>query len=100
MYLVQLLPRHDNNDQDFPHPYFNAVREDLTGRLGGTAFLRSPAVGLWKEGYDVVNRDDVVMFEVLTEQLDQVWWDCSRTHLQKTFRQDEVLIWASVITRL
>ena len=101
MHLIQLLlPLHDNNGQDFP-TYFNGVREDLTDRFGGvTAFLRSPAVGLWKESNDQVNRDEVVMFEVMAERLDEAWWADYRTHLQKTFRQDEVLIWASVITRL
>jgi len=102
MHLIQLLlPLHDNDKQEFPHTYFNKVREDLTDRFGGvTAFVRSPAVGLWKEGNDQVNRDEVVMFEVMAEQLDKDWWVSYRTQLQKTFRQDEVLIWASAITKL
>jgi hypothetical protein len=50
------------------------VRKDLMECFGGvTAFLRSPAVGLWKEGNDEVNRDEVVMFEVMTDQLDEDW---------------------------
>jgi hypothetical protein len=102
MHLIQLLlPLHDNNNQDFPNTYFNRVRQDLTDRFGGvTAFVRSPAVGLWKEGNDEVNRDEVVMFEVMADQLDKDWWADYRTQLQKIFRQDEVLIWASTITRL
>ncbi len=76
MYLTQLvLPLHDNNKEKFPEEYFIRVREDLTERFGGvTAFLRSPAIGLWKEGNDEVNRDEVVMFEVMAEQLDQEGW--------------------------
>jgi hypothetical protein len=102
MHLVQLLlPLHDNHKQAFPSAYFNKVREDLTNRFGGvTAFVRSPAVGLWKENSAEINRDEVVMFEVLTEQLDKDWWADYRKQLQDRFRQEELLVWASNITRL
>jgi hypothetical protein len=102
MYLIQLLlPLHDNNKKEFPNTYFNTVREDLTERFGGvTAFVRSPAVGLWKEVNDELNRDEVVMFEVMADQLDKDWWTGYRSHLQEKFRQDEVLVWASTITKL
>lgn len=102
MHFVQLLlPLHDNHKQAFPIAYFNEVREDLTNRFGGvTAFLRSPAVGLWKENSADINRDEVVMFEVVTEQLDKAWWADYRKQLQDKFRQEELLVWASEITKL
>jgi hypothetical protein len=102
MHLIQLLiPLHDNHKQAFPTPYFNKVRQDLTNHFGGvTAFVRSPALGLWKENSDDMNSDEVVMFEVLTEQLDKEWWADYRKQLQERFRQEEVLIWASNITKL
>ena len=102
MHLVQLLlPLHDNDGRRFSPDYFNRVREDLTQRFGGvTAFVRATAVGVWKESPGEINRDEVVMFEVLAEQLDRDWWSSYRKQLQNKFRQDEVLIWASNITRL
>ena len=102
MHLIQLLlPLHDNDGQPFSVSYFTQVRHDLTDRFGGvTAFIRAPAVGLWKERADDINRDEVVMFEVLAEQLDRTWWSLYRKQLQNKFRQDEVLIWASTITKL
>jgi hypothetical protein len=102
MHLIQLLlPLHDNDGRDFPSLYFSQVRAELTERFGGvTAFIRAPAVGLWKENAQAVNRDDVVMFEVLAEHLDKDWWSLYRKQLQVKFRQDEVLIWASGIVRL
>ena len=102
MHLIQLLlPLHDNTNKAFPKSHFNRVREDLTDRFGGvTAFVRSPAIGLWKEGNDEVNRDEVVMFEVMADQLDKDWWATYRNQLQEQFRQDEVLIWASTINKL
>jgi len=102
MHLIQLLlPVHDNNGRRFPRNYFNQVREDLTERFGGvTAFIRAPAVGLWKETVNEITRDEVVMFEVLADQLDNNWWTGYRERLEENFRQDEVLIWASTIFRL
>ncbi|HEV7745195.1 MAG TPA: hypothetical protein VGO56_09390 [Pyrinomonadaceae bacterium] len=101
MQLVQLLiPLHDNHKQPFPAAYFNTVREDLTNRFGGvTAFVRSPATGHWKE-HAHIDRDEVVMFEVLTEQLDRDWWAHYRKQLEEKFRQEELLVWASNITKL
>jgi hypothetical protein len=102
MHLIQLLlPLHDNSKEKFPQDYFSNVRKDLTDRFGGvTAFLRSPAVGLWKEGNDEVSRDEVVMFEVMSPGLDTEWWSGYRTKLQERFRQEEVLVWASNVTKL
>ena len=102
MHLIQLLlPLHDNEGRAFPGTYFAQVREDLTERFGGvTAFIRAPAVGLWKEGPSDINRDEVVMFEVLAGELDRNWWALYREQLQSKFRQDEVLIWASSISKL
>jgi hypothetical protein len=62
--------------------------------------LRSPAVGLWKEGEDELTRDEVVMFEVVTSELDSDWWSRYRIELQNKFSQDELLVWASKITKL
>ena len=102
MHLIQLLlPLHDNDGRSFPAVYFKQVRADLTEHFGGvTAFLRAPAVGLWQDDAKDINRDEVVMFEVLTEQLDKNWWSLYRKKLQVKFRQDEVLIWATTISRL
>lgn len=102
MHLIQLLlPLHDNDGRDFPPAHFSQVRAELTERFGGvTAFIRAPAVGLWKESAADVSRDEVVMFEVLAEHLDQNWWSLYRKQLQNKFRQNEVLIWASNITKL
>jgi hypothetical protein len=51
------------------------VRDELTERFGGvTAHRRSPAEGLWKEDEGSVSRDEVVIYEVMTEELDREEW--------------------------
>ena len=51
MFLVQLLlPLRDNEGRPFGRADFERVRSELADRFGGvTAFLQSPASGIWKE---------------------------------------------------
>ena len=102
MHLVQiLLPLHDNHQQPFPRSDFDRVRAELTENFGGvTAFVRSPAEGLWKEDQNKVRRDDVVMFEVMVESVDHQWWSDYRERLRQRFKQDELLIVAIEIEKL
>jgi hypothetical protein len=70
-YLIQiLLPLFDNEGQHFPHSDYMRVRSELIERFGGlTAFTRAPAEGLWEENGETA-RDDIVVFEVMTSELD------------------------------
>lgn len=102
MYLVQLLlPLYDKAGRRVPHECFAQVRDELTERYGGvTAYLRSPAQGTWKEGSGAVERDQVVMCEVMVEQLDRTWWSAYRTALEARFGQQELMVRAQMIERL
>jgi hypothetical protein len=102
MFIVEIfLPLHDNHRQPFSPELFAAVRTELAHRFGGvTAFMRAPAVGLWKDDDGVARRDEIVVFEVMTEALDERWWSSYRTQLERTFKQDEVLLRATRSTRL
>ena len=102
VHLIKLLlPIYDNDKRAFPRAYFDQVRQDLTQQFGGvTAFVRSPAVGFWKDDEQDITRDDVIMFEVMTDQLDQDWWKTYRQKLEITFRQEAILIRAIETTKL
>ena len=102
MHLVQLLlPIYDNDKRAFPRASFDQVRQELTHQFGGvTAFVRSPAVGFWKDHEEDITRDDVIMFEVMTDDLDQGWWKSYRQELETTFRQENILIRAIETTKL
>jgi hypothetical protein len=77
------------------------VRNELTERFGGvTAYLRSPAEGLWKETDGDVARDDVVIYEVMTKELDRAEWKRYGEELAERFRQEEMMIRAISIERL
>ena len=101
-YLVQLLlPLRDNSGTPFPQHTFEQVRSELTERYGGvTAYLRSPASGVWKDDRGEVARDEVVMVEVMVDGLDRQGWDNYRRTLEDRFRQAEVLARALACDRL
>jgi len=102
MYLVELfLPLRDNEGSAFPKALYEAVRTELADMFGGvTAFTRAPATGLWEDGEGDVQRDEVVLFEVMAAQLDHAWWRGYREALEQRFRQDEVLVRATAVERL
>ena len=91
-YLVQLfLPLNDNTGAAFPRALFDDVRRELTDAFGGaTAFLRAPAVGAWEDDDGDVQRDEVVLLEVMADTLDRAWWARYRRDLERRFQQDEV----------
>jgi len=102
MYLVQmLLPLYDPAGGRFPHTHFSAVREELTRQFGGmTAYLRSPAEGTWREPGGSIDRDEMVMCEVMVGELDRAWWSAYRKELEQRFKQEELVVRASALEKL
>ena len=102
VHLVQiLLPVFDNTGARLDGALFGDVRRELTDAFGGvTAYVRSPAKGLWKRDDGNVERDDVVMVEVAVDALDRAWWRNYRTRLEQRFRQDTILVRAFAIETL
>lgn len=98
MYLVQiLLPIADNAGTPIPNAEWQRVRRTLTRRFGGlTAFTRAPAEGVWSKPAEG-GRDDIVVLEVMTEELDRAWWRRYRSELEQRFQQQEVIIRADAI---
>lgn len=94
MYLIQiLLPLYDNNSTPFPQEEYERVRDELTEIFGGiTTYVRSPAEGLWKESSTSTVHDDIVIYEVMTESLDRMWWQTYREELAARFRQEVLII--------
>lgn len=94
MKLVQLLlPLFDNAGRAFPRRMFDTVRVELTRQFGGvTAYVRSPAVGVWEDDDGSISRDDVVLFEVMADMFDREWWQHYRSDLEKRFSQDSIVV--------
>ena len=102
MYLIQLLlPVRSESGEPFPRAYYDDLAHELTDRFGGvTAYTRAPAAGLWEEPSGEKVRDDVVVYEVMAEALDETWWAGVRTRLEAQFQQEEMVIRSHGIRRL
>ena len=101
MNLIQiLLPLYSNEGALFPQSVFESVKKDLTNTFGGlTAYTRSPASGLWKEEGKTVH-DEIIIYEIMTDNIDTNYWNSYKLKLQQQFRQDEIIIRNSEIRLL
>jgi hypothetical protein len=93
-FLVQLLlPLRDDCGGRFAPGDFERVRRELTERFGGVTFYaRSPALGTWQDEGGGVERDEIVVVEVMAEREDRGWWRAYRAELERRFRQQEVVV--------
>jgi hypothetical protein len=82
MELVQiLLPRFDTTGRRVDRATFLALATDLRHTFGGvTAYLHSPAVGVWKQKRSL-RRDEVIVFEVMVHRANRATASgASRSH--------------------
>ena len=102
MFLVEIfLPTFDNEGQRFSKAAFDAVRHELTEKFGGvTAFTRAPAAGLWSDDSGHLHRDELAIFEVMSDVLDRAWWTAYRQDLEHRFRQQEIVVRATESERI
>jgi len=64
----------------------------LADRFGGaTAYSRAPADGVWK-GDHGLERDRILVIEVMLEALDEAWWRAYRSRLEAELGQEQILI--------
>ncbi len=100
--LIQIyLPLADNDGNRFPRQSFTAVEATLTEHFEGfTAFSRAPAAGAWQSPDEGVQRDDIVVYEVIVASLDAEWWSNYRKQLEHEFQQTRILIRAHQVQLL
>ncbi|KAB0265439.1 hypothetical protein [Microvirga brassicacearum] len=93
MYLVQiLLPLADRTGHRFSSAEYGRVRAEMTEHFGGiTSFTRAPAKGTWTEGGHT-EHDDLVVFEIMTREIDRRWWEDYRAELERRFMQETIVM--------
>lgn len=101
MHVIEIfLPLETRTGKPMPTEVIEGIVAGLAERFGGaTAFIRSPADGLWKEN-DGVERDQIVVVEVMVSEVNERWWEEYRSRLETEFAQGEVLIRASSCRKL
>ena len=77
------------------------TRRELSEAFDGlTAYVRSPAKGVWTAPDGHTEQDDVVMVEVVTDRFDRLWWRTYAERLATRFRQEIVHVRAMPIELL
>ena len=101
MVLIQLLlPTSGAASADGLAPLAETRRE-LAARFNGlTAYLRSPAKGLWTAPDGHTEQDDVIMVEVVTATFDRAWWQTYAATLAERFGQETIHVRAVPVDML
>ena len=99
MHLIQiLLPLSDDQGRRFAAGKYRKVQALLSQRFKGlTAYSRTVAEGLWKDGPSL-QRDEIIVYEVMTNSLNVKWWKNYQKHLQTVFAQESIVVRALKIT--
>ena len=104
MVLIQLLLPTTTGQRDGPQPTaaaLNDTRRELAETFEGlTAYVRSPAKGVWTAPDGRTEQDDVVMVEVVTETFDRAWWRIYAARLAERFQQDAIHVRAVSVQML
>ena len=91
MVLIQLLLPITDDSGDRATTALAETRRELVDRfMGVTAYVRSPAKGLWTAPDGHTEADDVVMVEVVTDTFDRAWWRTYSARLAQRFAQDTI----------
>ena len=102
MYQIELyLPLYNNDKKAFPTSHYESVKQNLSDKFGGiTMYSRTPVIGLWKESQESIVKDDLVIYEIISEKLDESFWQEYKFMLQSLFQQEAIIIKSSKIKLL
>ena len=101
MVLIQLLLPTSGAASDDGLAPLAETRRELAERFNGlTAYLRSPAKGLWTAPDGHTEQDDVVMVEIVTDRFDPVWWRTYVSVLAERFGQESIHVRAIPVAML
>jgi hypothetical protein len=62
-----------------------------------TAFTRNPAKGISLLEDNQRSEDDIIVYEVMVERVDHLWWQSYKLDLEQRFEQQEILIRAALV---
>jgi hypothetical protein len=94
MHLIQiLLPLCKKGGARVSRALLRSTAKQLAKEFGDvTAYTRAPAQGLWRRSGAKLDRDDIVVYEVMAPTVDPMFWKARRRVLEKDFMQDEIIL--------
>jgi hypothetical protein len=102
MHLIQiLLPLYKKGGGRVSRALLRSTAKQLAKEFGGvTAYTGAPAQGFWRRSGTKLDRDDIVVYEVMAPTVDPVFWKARRRALERDFMQDEIMVRAARTMRL
>jgi hypothetical protein len=102
MYLIQiLLPLYEKSGRKVSRALLRSTAKQLADEFGGlTTYTRAPAEGLWRRRGVKLDRNDVVVYEVMAQKVDLGFWSARRGKLEKELVQDAIVVRAIRAKRL
>ena len=99
MVLIQtLLPVSASRADGEADEPIRQTRRELVDAFGGmTAYLQTPAQGVWTSPEGERERDAVVLVEIVTERFDRAWWRQYAQTLATRFHQDVIHVRALAV---
>ena len=97
MFLIQLLLPVTGVTEEASAKVTTTMRELADQFDGLTAYMRSPARGLWTAPDGRTERDDVMLVEIVADAFDRVWWRTYQKSLAERFAQQEIHVRAFAI---
>lgn len=66
----------DNNGQRFAGNWYMIISRELNDQFNGvTIYQQAPVTGLWKEEEQKTVKDELIIYEVMADQMDLVYWE-------------------------
>jgi inorganic pyrophosphatase len=92
--LIQLfLPVESNDGKPFPKQYFDRVKESLIKKFNGVSmFVNSPVNGMWEDQDKDIQKDKLVVYEVMADMIELSYWEKYKKDLEKQFKQDVIVV--------
>ena len=79
---------------------YEGIAKELAKDFGGvTAYVHSPALGLWRRK-GKLQRDEVVVFEIMVGRIRREYWRKFRNQLEAQFLQQEIVVRALPFEKL
>ena len=76
------------------------LAHELTTKFGGvTSYVRAPAEGRWLTDART-HHDEITVVEVMTAQIDTLYWSDLRARLERELAQERIVIRSQVIELL
>jgi inorganic pyrophosphatase len=92
--LIQIfLPVVDENGSPFPNRFFVQVKNKLSEKFDGlSVYTHALAEGYWKNERSSLEKDKLLVYEVMANEVDLNYWKNFRTSLEKQFKQELIVV--------